>query len=373
MPRTPRTEDQNERARLKRLVERAGHLAIRGRALSEGLRRHDRQAAVYLMNLARQAARLLHQIPAAQVPTLRLPVGPNDARDTQLHVLRHTRQEIGGEAVMRFLVLAGDGRMRICSTALSNPRTRLWIDYDPSQPTPDFDFDETADALATLLDSLEQVLAAAEARLAERMANLERRRRERLAASRQFAAPALLSAASAAGESSGVAAPMTTAAAAAPAATAAAALLSAASAAGESSGVATPMTTAAAASLSAASAAGESSGVATPMSAAAAEAALPSAASADSPDDAELLLPTISDIVESAVSESVPPSSLPFIDDDDVDDEEAFDETGESEASPAGVPTPPARSPASSGWPEPADAGVTRRRGFRLSRLGKTI
>jgi hypothetical protein len=325
MPRTPRTEEQNERARLKRLVERAAHLAIRGRALSEGLRRHDRQAAVYLMNLARQAARLLHQIPAAQVPTLRLPIGPNDARDTQLHVLRHTRQEIGGEAVMRFLVLASDGRMRVCSTALSNPGTRLWIDYDPSQPTPDFDFDETADALATLLDSLEQVLAAAEARLAERMASLERRRRERLAASRQLAAPALLSAGSAGGESSGVAAAMTAAVAAAAAA---------------------------------------------------------AATHADRTDEDELLLPTISDVVESAASESVPPTSLHFIDDDDVDeddvdvdvDEEATtDATGSGAALTSLVPAPPGRTPASSGWPEPADAGVIRRRGFRLSRLGKTI
>ncbi|MCU0647267.1 MAG: hypothetical protein MUF00_04695, partial [Gemmatimonadaceae bacterium] len=175
-------DDQHERARLKSLLGRAAVLGARARALTEHTRRHDRQSAVYLANLARQAARLLQQVPASQIPLLRLPSGAGDSRGLSQHVLRHTRVESTGGVAMRLLVLSGDGRMRICIADSASPGTRVWLEYDPSQPPADFDFDETADALASLLDTLEIALAEAEARLAERVARLEQRRRDRSAA-----------------------------------------------------------------------------------------------------------------------------------------------------------------------------------------------
>jgi hypothetical protein len=326
MPRTPRTEEQNERSRLKRLVERAAHLAIRGRALSEGLRRHDRQAAVYLMNLARQSARLLQQIPSSQVPTLRLPISAADAKGMQQHVLRHTRVERNGTVIMQFLVLSSDGRMRICTTDLSQPATRLWRDYDPGESPDDFDFDETADALATLLDSLEQVLAASEARLAERIAKLEQRRREQQP-NRHIGRPALATSVSGAAVKSE----------AAPAQSAEA-----------------PIETT----------------------------ALPDGVDANDTtidDELDEVLPPIAATADRAVER---PDALPYIDEGEAglaDHEALAPATPAAAAPPAAAPAAPAsaRPPEvarESGWPDAEEAGITRRRGgFRLSRLGRTI
>lgn len=118
----------------------------------------DRRAAAYANRLARHTARLLQHMPNA-IPAVR-PVAGTGASTLRHYVLKHDQLESPDR--MRLLVVSSDGRLRVCTVLTDGQRSRLWNDYETTNPPAGLGLSIVFEGLSTMIVQLETAVSEAE-------------------------------------------------------------------------------------------------------------------------------------------------------------------------------------------------------------------
>ncbi|MEP6835862.1 MAG: hypothetical protein ABJB74_20910 [Gemmatimonas sp.] len=118
----------------------------------------DRRAAAYASRLARHTARLLQHMPNA-IPAVR-PVAGTGASALRHYVLKH--DQLDSPDRMRLLVVSSDGRLRICTVLTDGQRSRLWNDYEVTNPPLGLGLSVVFEGLSSMIVQLESAVKDAE-------------------------------------------------------------------------------------------------------------------------------------------------------------------------------------------------------------------
>lgn len=135
----------------RRLLEEVQQLGSRMRNNRRRAQQIDRRAAAYASRLARHTARLLQHMPNA-VPAVR-PVPGTGASTLRHYVLKHDQLDAPDRT--RLLVVSSDGRLRICTVLAFGPGSRLWNDYEVSNPPVGLGLSVVFEGLSSLIVKLE--------------------------------------------------------------------------------------------------------------------------------------------------------------------------------------------------------------------------
>ena len=119
----------------------------------------DRRAAAYASRLARHTARLLQHMPNA-IPAVR-PVPGTGASTLRHYVLKHDQLEAPDR--VRLLVVSSDGRLRVCTVLSDGKRSRLWNDYEVTNPPVGLGLLVVYEGLSSMIVQLESAVTLAEA------------------------------------------------------------------------------------------------------------------------------------------------------------------------------------------------------------------
>lgn len=153
----------------RRMLDDVNGLSSRMRNNRRRSQQTERRAAAYANRLARHTARLLQHMPNA-VPAVR-PIAGTGASSLRHYVLRHDHLEAPDRT--RLLVVSSDGRIRICTVLSQGNGTRLWSDYEVSNPPIGLGLSVVFDGLSSLIVKLEGGVVAAEQETAERESALD--------------------------------------------------------------------------------------------------------------------------------------------------------------------------------------------------------
>lgn len=139
------------------LLDNVNSLSSRIRVNTRKSQSVDRRATAYASRLARHTARLLAHMPDA-VPAIR-PVRGTGASTLHHYVLHH--QQLENPSRLRMLVVSSDGRLRLC-TVVVGKQSRLWADYEVTNPPADMGLANVFEGLSSLIARLEGGVAEAE-------------------------------------------------------------------------------------------------------------------------------------------------------------------------------------------------------------------
>ena len=142
----------------RRLLDEVQQLGSRMRNNRRRAQQIDRRAAAYASRLARHTARLLQHMPNA-VPAVR-PVPGTGASALRHHVLKHDQLESPDRT--RLLVVSSDGRLRMCTVLAYGQNSRLWSDYEVSNPPAGLGLSVVFEGLSSLIVKLETAVVDAE-------------------------------------------------------------------------------------------------------------------------------------------------------------------------------------------------------------------
>lgn len=147
----------------RRLLEEVQQLGSRMRNNRRRRQQIERRAAAYASRLARHTARLLQHMPHA-VPTVR-PIPGTGASTLRHYVLWHDQFESPSRT--RLLVVSSDGRLRVCTVVAFGRASRLWNDYEVSNPPAGLGLSVVFEGLSSLIVKLESALNESEQEAAD--------------------------------------------------------------------------------------------------------------------------------------------------------------------------------------------------------------
>lgn len=142
----------------RRLLDEVQQLGTRMRINRRKAQQIDRRAAAYASRLARHTARLMQHMPDA-LPGVR-PVAGTGASALRHYILKHDRLESPDRT--RLLVVSSDGRLRVCTVLADERHTRMWNDYETSNPPAGLGLSIVFDGLSSMIVQLETAVNGAE-------------------------------------------------------------------------------------------------------------------------------------------------------------------------------------------------------------------
>ena len=142
----------------RKLLDEVGRLGSRMRQNRMRAQQTDRRAAAYASRLARHTARLLDHMPNA-VPAVR-PVPGTGASALRHYILRH--DQLDTPSRLRLLVVSSDGRLRLCTVLNDRAGSRLWSDFEVTNPPAGLPLNVVFEGLSALILQLEGAVTHAE-------------------------------------------------------------------------------------------------------------------------------------------------------------------------------------------------------------------
>lgn len=141
------------------MLDSVQQLGSRMRINKRRAQQTDRRAAAYASRLARHVARLLDHMPTA-LPLVK-PVPGTGASSLRHYILEHHTFE--SPARTRLLVVSSDGRLRVCMVLGDGTGTRLWTDYEVTNPPTGLGLQLVFERLSSMIAKLENVVVETEA------------------------------------------------------------------------------------------------------------------------------------------------------------------------------------------------------------------